>query len=57
MKVNGNTRAGKHGKCIQCPYCGHKVIVYHFAWTASMCGLMAGGCDTAVEKNNWLVVG
>jgi hypothetical protein len=57
MKVNGNTRAGKHGKCIQCPYCGHKVIVYHFSWSASMCGIMAGGCDTAVEKNDWLVVG
>ncbi|GAH93746.1 unnamed protein product [marine sediment metagenome] len=56
-RVNKNTRAGKNGKCIQCPECGHKVIVYHFSWGASMCGWKAGGCDTMVEKLDWLVIG
>jgi|TARA_R110000751_G_scaffold144778_1_gene248373 ribosomal protein S27E len=57
QRVNKNTRAGKNGKCIQCPDCGHKAIVYHFAWGASTCGWQAGGCDRIVEKNDWLVVG
>ena len=59
MNVNKNTRAGRNGKCIQCPHCGYKVIVYHFAWSASVCGSRVGsfGCDRAVEKNEWVVVG
>lgn len=58
MKVNKNTRAGKNGKCIQCPTCGHKLIVYHFAWCASSCWTKhAGGCGKMVDKGEWLVIG
>jgi len=57
QRVNKNTRAGKNGKCIQCLDCGHKVVVYHFSWSASMCGATAGGCGRMNEKYDWLVVG
>ena len=58
MNVNKRTRAGKNGKCIQCPHCGYKVIVYHFAWSASVCGSWgSSGCDRMIEKNEWLVIG
>jgi len=56
MKVNKNTRAGRNGKCLACPHCGHKVIVYHFAWCGMMC--VSGVCwEQEVEKNDWLVIG
>ena len=62
MNVNKNTRAGKNGKCLACPHCGHKVIVFHFAWCASSCATRAyadvwDGCGEMIEKNDWLVVG
>jgi len=62
MNVNKNTRAGKNGKCLACPNCGHKVIVYHFAWCAASCATRAyadvwDGCGEMVEKNDWLVIG
>ena len=56
-KVNRYTRAGKNGKCIACPNCGRKSVVYHFAWCASECTFQLGGCGLMIEKNDWLVVG
>jgi len=55
-KVNKNTRSGKNGKCLECPICGHKIIVYHFAWGACRCGCRNGGCYSMVEKLDWLVI-
>jgi len=61
MNVNKNTRAGRNGKCLACPHCGHKVIVYHFSWCASSCATRQGvdwiGCGEMIEKNDWLVIG
>ena len=57
MKVNKNTRAGTNGKCLACPQCGHKQVVYHFAWFSIACGWKSGGCAEQIEKNDWLVIG
>jgi len=56
MNVNKNTRAGKNGKCLACPQCGHKQVVYHFAWFSMCCGWKSGGCAEQIEKNDWLVI-
>jgi len=55
MNVNKNTRAGKNGKCLACPQCGHKQVVYHFAWFSMCCGWKC--CAEQIEKNDWLVIG
>ena len=58
-RVNRYTRAGKNGKNIQCPYCNHIIKVYHFSWSASICGTSNHsplGCGMMVEKNDWLVI-
>ena len=57
MKVNRYTKAGKNGKCIACPKCGMKTIVYHFSWCASQCSPKFGGCGSMIEKNDWEVIG
>lgn len=51
VKVNKRTRAGRNGKAIKCPNCGHVSWVYHFSW----CGLTCQGCDTMVDKQDWWV--
>ena len=56
-RVNGHTRAGKRGKDIQCPHCGYRFTVYHFAWSALVCFNLhpANGCKREVKKLDWLV--
>jgi len=51
LKVTGHTRAGKDGKCLDCPHCGDTLRVYHFDWFALQCQ----GCKAPVEKQNWLI--
>ena len=47
--VNRYTRAGGNGKDIECCECGHRVTVYHFAWSALTCQ----ECDEHIEKEDW----
>ena len=49
--VTKHTRAGKNGKDIMCPVCGHVVRVHHFAWSALQCS----NCKTMVDKYDYLV--
>ena len=44
-------RAGKSGKVIVCPHCGHNQRVYHFAWAASGCS----SCKAMVDKYDWFL--
>ena len=50
-QVTGRTRAGKNGKNIMCPVCGHVHRVHHFSWTALTCTK----CKSDVQKSEWLV--
>jgi len=57
--VNRYTRSGINGKIIQCPKCSHRTRVYHFSWGASTCGSSnhsLGGCQSMIDKNDWLVI-
>lgn len=49
IKVNRYTRAAKTGKEIYCPFCNSHVIVYHFAWAATVCL----ECKEEVKKYDW----
>ncbi len=49
--VTGRTRAGKNGKNIMCPVCGHIPRIHHFSWTALQCT----SCKSDVQKGEWLV--
>ena len=51
FKVNGRTRAGEFGRIIICSYCKTERKVYHFSWSALMCG----GCRGYVEKYDYLI--
>ncbi|HAT64278.1 MAG TPA: hypothetical protein DCS66_06705 [Flavobacteriaceae bacterium] len=51
QKVNRNTRAGNHGKIIQCPKCNHQSVSYHFSFAASGCT----GCGEIINKNDYLL--
>jgi ribosomal protein S27E len=48
--VTAHTRARRDGSIIKCP-CGHRLTVYHFAWSALVCP----HCTEAVEKLDWRV--
>ena len=50
-RVHKWCRAGKSGKVIVCPHCGHNHRVYHFAWVASGCS----SCKAMVDKYDWFL--
>ena len=50
-KVGKYTKAGKKGKIIECPECGHHSLSYHFSWSASSCQ----GCARMIEKTDYLL--
>ena len=47
--VNRYTRAGKYGRDIECPECLYPTRVYHFAWSALLCGK----CGKYFDKYRW----
>ena len=47
--VTKHTRAPRDGRMIECPCCGERTRVYHFAWYAMVCE----GCGKAVRKLAW----
>lgn len=53
-KVTAHTRAGKYrGRILECPKCGKRFPIFHFAWSALQCL----GCKKAIEKKNWIDCG
>tara|TARA_B100001250_G_scaffold414318_1_gene451933 strand:+ start:4779 stop:4949 length:171 start_codon:yes stop_codon:yes gene_type:complete len=51
MNVNRYTRAGREGKCIECPDCQNQAVVWHFAWSALTCS----ECETSHDKYDWKI--
>ena len=51
MNVNRYTRAGREGKCIECPDCQNQAVVSHFAWSALTCS----ECETSHDKYDWKI--
>ena len=51
VQVGKHTKAGKKGKIIECPECGHHSLSYHFSWSASSCQ----GCARMIEKRHYLL--
>ena len=49
--MSKRSRAGKNGKNIMCPVCGHIHRIHHFSWTALQCT----SCKSDVQKGEWLV--
>ena len=45
------THSGKKGKPVFCPRCGSATHVYHFKWSALVCG----NCSATVNKSEWLM--
>ena len=53
VAVDKNSRAKKKGSQIQCPYCEGETRVYHFDWTALICGKLR--CQRIVKKDQWKI--
>ena len=51
MNVTRYTRAGREGKCIECPECQNQAVVWHFAWSALTCS----ECETSYPKYEWKI--
>ena len=51
MNVTRYTRAGREGKCIECPNCQNQAVVWHFAWSALTCS----ECETSHDKYDWKI--
>ena len=49
MNVTRYTRAGREGKCIECPECQNQAVVWHFAWSALTCT----ECEVSYPKYDW----
>ena len=49
--VTGRTRAGKNGKNIMCPVCGHIHRIHHLSWSSLTCT----SCKSDVDKYEWLI--
>jgi len=49
--VTKYTRAGREGKCIECPDCQNQAVVWHFAWSALTCS----ECETSYPKYEWKI--
>ena len=49
--VTGRTRAGKNGKNIMCPVCGHIHRIHHLSWSSLTCTR----CGSNVDKYEWMV--
>ncbi len=47
--INRYTRAGREGKCIECPDCQNQAVVWHFAWDALGCT----ECGGIYHKYEW----
>ena len=50
-RVNRHTRAGRNGRGIWCPHCGHGFPIYGFDWLALVCD----GCGATVPKGRFWV--
>ena len=44
-------RAGRNGKVIVCPHCGHEHTVYQFSWETLRCN----NCEAMVDKYDWFL--
>ena len=51
MNVTRYTRAGREGKCIECPECQNQAVVWHFAWSALTCT----ECEVSYPKYDWKI--
>ena len=50
-KVGKYTRAGHAGKIIECPECGHRMVMSNFGWSKIVCL----GCRAEIEKTDCLL--
>ena len=50
-RVHKWCRAGKSGKVIVCPHCGHEHTVYQFSWSNRRCL----NCEAMVDKYDWFL--
>ena len=49
--VTKYTRAGQHGKSLQCAKWQSVRTIYHFSWS----GLTCPDCKESIDKLDWLV--
>ena len=49
--IHKRSRAGKNGKNIMCPVCGHIHRIHHLSWSSLTCT----SCKSDVQKGEWLV--
>ena len=45
------SRAGKNGKNIMCPVCGHIHRIHHLSWSSLTCT----HCGSDVDKYEWMI--
>ena len=51
VPMTKRTRAGKNGKNIMCPVCGHIHRIHHLSWSSLTCTR----CGSNVDKYEWMV--
>ena len=49
--IHKRSRAGKNGKNIMCPVCGHIPRIHHLSWSSLTCT----SCKSDVDKYEWLI--
>ena len=49
--IHKRSRAGKNGKNIMCPVCGHIHRIHHLSWASLTCT----SCKSDVDKYEWLI--
>ena len=49
--IHKRSRAGKNGKNIMCPVCGHIHRIHHLSWSSLQCT----SCKSDVDKYEWLI--
>ena len=49
--IHKRSRAGKNGKNIMCPICGHIHRIHHLSWSSLTCTR----CGSNVDKYEWMV--
>ena len=49
--IHKRSRAGKNGKNIMCPVCGHIHRIHHLSWSSLTCT----HCGSDVDKYEWLI--
>ena len=49
--IHKRSRAGKNGKNIMCPVCGHIHRIHHLSWSSLTCT----HCGSDVDKYEWMI--